>query len=61
MSRRRLLQAIIMDHLDLRLNNAPADGWRKGVMSWTWRIKGFLMPRNRTDGRRARRAEEDGD
>ncbi|MFO6425909.1 hypothetical protein ACLBOM_04945 [Escherichia coli] len=28
-----------MDHLGLRLNNAPADSWRKGVVSWTWRIK----------------------
>ncbi len=25
-----------MDHLGLRLNNAPADSWRKGVVSWTW-------------------------
>ena len=28
-----------MDHLGLRLNNAPADSWRKGVVSWTRRIK----------------------
>ena len=32
-------EQIIMDHLGLRLNNAPADSWRKGVVSWTWRIK----------------------
>ncbi|MCV5735842.1 RNA-binding transcriptional accessory protein, partial [Escherichia coli] len=32
-------EQIIIDHLGLRLNNAPADSWRKGVVSWTWRIK----------------------
>ena len=32
-------EQIIIDHLGLRLNNAPADSWRKGVISWTWRIK----------------------
>ncbi len=32
-------EQIIMDHLYLRLNNAPADSWRKGVVSRTWRIK----------------------
>lgn len=32
-------EQIITDHLGLRLNNAPADSWRKGVVSWTWRIK----------------------
>ncbi len=26
---RELLREIIMDHLGLRLNNAPADSWRK--------------------------------
>ncbi|AYA41795.1 RNA-binding transcriptional accessory protein [Xenorhabdus nematophila] len=33
---------IITDHLNLRLNNAPADSWRKAVVSWTWRIKVLL-------------------
>ncbi|WET15619.1 Tex family protein [Yersinia intermedia] len=32
-------EQIIINHLDLRLNNAPADGWRKAVVNWTWRIK----------------------
>ncbi|CNI37343.1 putative transcription accessory protein [Yersinia massiliensis] len=32
-------EQIIINHLDLRLNNAPADAWRKAVVNWTWRIK----------------------
>ncbi|OKP03613.1 Tex family protein [Xenorhabdus eapokensis] len=35
-------EQIITDHLQLRLNNAPADHWRKAVVSWTWRIKVLL-------------------
>ncbi|EKN4043923.1 RNA-binding transcriptional accessory protein [Yersinia enterocolitica] len=32
-------EQIIINHLDLCLNNAPADNWRKAVINWTWRIK----------------------
>lgn len=32
-------EQIITDHLNLRLNSAPADVWRKAVVNWTWRIK----------------------
>lgn len=32
-------EQLIIDHLGLRLNNAPADNWRRAVVSWTWRIK----------------------
>lgn len=32
-------EELIRDHVGLRLNNAPADSWRKAVVSWTWRIK----------------------
>jgi uncharacterized protein len=35
-------EQIIISHLDLRLNNAPADAWRKAVINWTWRIKVLL-------------------
>jgi len=35
-------EQIIIDHLGLRLNNAPADSWRRVVVSWTWRIKVLL-------------------
>lgn len=35
-------EEIITRHLDIRLNNAPADQWRKAVISWTWRVKVLL-------------------
>lgn len=35
-------ELIITNHLNLRLNNAPADTWRKSVVNWTWRIKVLL-------------------
>ncbi|QDX28691.1 Tex family protein [Dickeya poaceiphila] len=33
---------IIVEHLGLRLGNAPADNWRRAVVNWTWRIKVLL-------------------
>ncbi len=35
-------ELIITNHLNLRLNNALADAWRKSVVNWTWRIKVLL-------------------
>lgn len=35
-------EQLIVDHLGLRLNNAPADVWRRAVVNWTWRIKVLL-------------------
>ena len=35
-------EQIIISHLNLRLNNAPADSWRRAVVNWTWRIKVLL-------------------
>lgn len=35
-------ELIITNHLNLRLNNASADAWRKSVVNWTWRIKVLL-------------------
>ncbi|WP_036768207.1 Tex family protein [Photorhabdus australis] len=35
-------EQIITEHLNLRLNNAPADSWRKAVVNWTWRVKVLL-------------------
>ncbi|WP_419210200.1 Tex family protein [Providencia manganoxydans] len=35
-------EEIITRHLDVRLNNQPADQWRKAVISWTWRVKVLL-------------------
>ena len=35
-------EELIRDHLGVRFNSAPADGWRKAVVSWTWRVKVLL-------------------
>ncbi|KER04238.1 RNA-binding transcriptional accessory protein [Photorhabdus temperata] len=35
-------EQIITQHLNLRLNNAPADSWRKAAVNWTWRVKVLL-------------------
>ncbi|MFZ4832532.1 Tex family protein [Rouxiella sp. Mn2063] len=35
-------EQLIIDHLGLRLNGAPADVWRRAVVNWTWRIKVML-------------------
>ncbi|MDN5679735.1 MAG: RNA-binding transcriptional accessory protein [Ewingella sp.] len=35
-------EQLIIEHLGLRLNNAPADVWRRAVVNWTWRIKVLL-------------------
>lgn len=32
-------ETIIADHYRTHFNNAPADNWRKQVISWAWRIK----------------------
>ena len=52
-------EQIIMDHLGLRLNNAPADSWRKGVVSWTWRIKVLMHLETELMGSVRERAEEE--
>ncbi len=48
-----------MDHLGLRLNNAPADSWRKGVVSWTWRIKVLMHLETELMGTVRERAEDE--
>ncbi len=52
-------EQIIMDHLGLRLNNAPADSWRKGVVSWTWRIKLLMHLETELMGTVRERAEDE--
>lgn len=32
-------ETLIADHYRVNFNNAPADNWRKQVISWAWRIK----------------------
>ncbi len=43
-------EQIIIDHLGLRLNNAPADSWRKAVVSWTSAYQSVNASGNRADG-----------
>jgi protein Tex len=35
-------EVLIREHLQLHLHSAPADSWRKAVVSWTWKIKILL-------------------
>ncbi|MGL4858570.1 MAG: Tex family protein, partial [Enterobacteriaceae bacterium] len=52
-------EQIIIQHLQLRLGNAPADSWRKGVVSWTWRIKVLLHMETELMTTLRERAEEE--
>ena len=38
-SRESYCESLIAQHYNIHLNNAPADNWRKQVISWAWRIK----------------------
>ena len=52
-------ETLIVEHLNLRLNNAPADSWRKAVVSWTWRIKVLLHLETELMGTIRERAEDE--
>ncbi len=52
-------EQIIIDHLSLRLNNAPADAWRRAVVSWTWRIKVLMHLETELMGTVRERAEDE--
>ncbi|MDQ1213246.1 Tex family protein [Pantoea anthophila] len=52
-------ETLIAEHLNLRLNNAPADSWRKAVVSWTWRIKVILHLETELMGTVRERAEDE--
>ncbi|ORM67849.1 Tex family protein [Pantoea rwandensis] len=52
-------ETLIAEHLQLRLNNAPADSWRKAVVSWTWRIKVLLHLETELMGTIRERAEDE--
>lgn len=52
-------EQIIIDHLGLRLNNAPADVWRRAVVNWTWRIKVLLHLETELMGTVRERAEDE--
>ncbi|RTZ14602.1 RNA-binding transcriptional accessory protein [Vibrio aquaticus] len=38
-ARQSYCETIISDHYGISLSSAPADAWRKQVISWAWRIK----------------------
>ena len=52
-------EQLIIDHLALRLNNAPADAWRRAVVSWTWRIKVLMHLETELMGTVRERAEDE--
>ncbi|MEE3664059.1 Tex family protein [Brenneria sp. g21c3] len=52
-------EQIIIDHLNLRLGNAPADSWRRAVISWTWRIKILLHLETELMGSIREKAEDE--
>lgn len=52
-------EQIITTHLNLHLNNAPADSWRKAVVNWTWRIKILMHMETELMGSLRERAEDE--
>ncbi|WP_440866105.1 Tex family protein [Symbiopectobacterium purcellii] len=52
-------EQIILSHLNLRLNNAPADNWRRAVINWTWRIKVLLHLETELMGTVREKSEEE--
>lgn len=52
-------EQLIIEHLNLHLNNAPADSWRRAVVSWTWRIKILMHLETELMGTIREHAEEE--
>ncbi len=52
-------ETLIASHLQVIFNNAPADNWRKAVISWTWRIKVLLHMETELMGTLRERAEDE--
>lgn len=52
-------EQLITEHLGLRLNNLPADSWRKAVVSWTWRIKVLMHIETELMSQLREKAEEE--
>jgi uncharacterized protein len=50
-------ETIISQHYNLHLSQAPADNWRKHVMSWAWRIKIAMHMETELMGAMKERAE----
>ncbi|MEH2921860.1 Tex family protein [Samsonia erythrinae] len=52
-------EQMIIDHLNLRLGDAPADSWRRAVINWTWRIKVLLHLETELMGSVREKAEDE--
>ncbi len=52
-------ETLIAEHLQVIFNHAPADRWRKAVISWTWRIKILLHLETELMGTLRERAEDE--
>ncbi len=52
-------EQIITDHLNIRLNNAAADSWRRAVINWTWRVKVLLHLETELMGSVREKAEDE--
>ncbi|OAJ96095.1 Tex family protein [Vibrio bivalvicida] len=55
--RQSYCETIISDHYGISLSNAPADTWRKQVISWAWRIKVSMHMETELMGAMKERAE----
>ncbi|GBK99276.1 transcriptional accessory protein [Vibrio harveyi] len=56
-SRQSYCETIIADHYGVTLSSAPADTWRKQVISWAWRIKVSMHMETELMGAMKERAE----
>ncbi|MGF1810263.1 Tex family protein [Vibrio alginolyticus] len=56
-ARQSYCETIIADHYGVRLSSAPADTWRKQVISWAWRIKVSMHMETELMGAMKERAE----
>jgi uncharacterized protein len=55
--RQSYCETLIADHYGVTLSNAPADVWRKQVISWAWRIKVSMHMETELMGAMKERAE----
>ncbi|ELV8722051.1 RNA-binding transcriptional accessory protein [Vibrio harveyi] len=56
-ARQSYCETIIADHYGVTLSSAPADTWRKQVISWAWRIKVSMHMETELIGAMKERAE----
>ncbi|PFG45553.1 uncharacterized protein ATG66_3846 [Vibrio sp. ES.051] len=56
-ARQSYCETIIADHYGVTLSSAPADAWRKQVISWAWRIKVSMHMETELMGALKERAE----